>query len=176
VADEIAFKISDLMPIVAGLSALLGVYISNRAHESRMKLEFENSALSKKNDLKRTKLEEMHTLFQKWEMDVSGLYLIFIPVYKGDYSAEKAMEISTKGRLQEKGDYQRFQTIIQLYFPTLEKEFELVYKERAKIMSFCALSDEFSLSRLKEFYSAQESFEKQALSFKKIMSQQLESL
>ncbi|EJL3952033.1 hypothetical protein NMH99_004709, partial [Vibrio parahaemolyticus] len=65
--QELAFKASDLMPIVTAVAALLGVYITNLAQERRAKAEFRNKVMLQERVLKREKLEEMHTLFQKWE-------------------------------------------------------------------------------------------------------------
>ncbi|ELB2259634.1 hypothetical protein QNZ79_004554 [Vibrio parahaemolyticus] len=147
--QELAFKASDLMPIVTAVAALLGVYITNLAQERRAKMEFRNKVMLQERELKREKLEEMHTLFQKWELDVSGLYLIYISVYQGKYSAEEAMELSQKNRLQEKGDQQRFQTLMQLYFPDLEIEYNFVFEERGKALAYCKPDGEFKRADLK---------------------------
>ncbi|MDG2668501.1 hypothetical protein P7M43_18225 [Vibrio parahaemolyticus] len=174
--QELAFKASDLMPIVTAVAALLGVYITNLAQERRAKMEFRNKVMLQERELKREKLEEMHTLFQKWELDVSGLYLIYIPVYQGKYSAEEAMELSQKNRLQEKGDQQRFQTLMQLYFPDLEIEYNFVFEERGKALAYCKPDGEFKRADLKKFYTAQESFEAQTKLFRQLMAQKIAEL
>ncbi|HHE0555876.1 TPA: hypothetical protein ACN361_002551 [Vibrio parahaemolyticus] len=174
--SDVIFKVSDFMPIVTAGAALLGVYITNLAQEKRSKIEFENTTKLKERELKRSKLEEMHTLFQKWELDVSGLYIVFIPVFRGEYSAEDAMGMTTENRLQEKGDQQRFQTLMQLYFPELEQEFKFVFEERGKVLKFCDINGDFKRTRIKQFYKAQENFEAQTQVFKELMAQKIKEL
>ena len=174
--QELAFSASDFMPVVAAGAALLGVLITNWAQERRSQTEFRNMVVLKERELKLGKLEEMHTLFQKWELDVCGIYLIYIPVYRGEYSIKEALELSQKNRLQEKGEQQRFQTLMQLYFPDLEQEFNFAFEERGKALAYCNPNKEFKRSELKKFYEAQENFEAQTKLFKELMAAKIKEL
>lgn len=156
--------------IVAAGAALLGVFITNLAQERRTQTEFRNLVTLKDRDLRLEKLEEMHTLFQKWEGDIFALYFMYIPVYLGEYSAEQARDFSHKNRLQQKGEQQRFQTLMQLYFPELETEFNFVFEEHTKAFEYCHPSAQFKPSELDKFYQAQENVEAQAKLFKELMA------
>ena len=145
--------------IISASSALLGVYVSNKSQEKRLKIQFENDAKIRSIELKKSKLEEMFILFQKWEMDISCLYIRFIPVYKGEYSAIEAREHSAENSLQEKGDHQRFQAILNLYFPEHKNNFNNVMIKRSDVLKFCKGGIEVTNQNLALFYQAQKDFE-----------------
>ena len=162
--------------VISAASALLGVHLSNRAQEKRLKIQFENEALAKSIELKKSKLEEMFILFQKWEMDISCLYLRLIPAFKGEYSAIEARKTSSENALQEKGDYQRFQAILNLYFPEHNDAFQQVMTRRAQVLKFCNGAVDARPENLPQFYKAQEAFESEAASFRGILADTINEL
>lgn len=162
--------------VISAISALLGVYVSNKSQEKRLKIQFENDAKIRSIELKKSKLEEMFILFQKWEMDISCLYLRFIPVYKGEYSVQDARENSTENSLQEKGDHQRFQAILNLYFPEHKTNFNHVMVKRAHVLGFCKEGVEISNGNLELFYQAQIDFETESEIFRAKLAQTVNEL
>ncbi|WP_100658791.1 hypothetical protein [Alteromonas flava] len=157
--------------IISAVAAISGVYFTNRGHEKRLRIQFENDTKIRETERKVKKLEEMFILFQRWEMDVSCLALTFIPVYEGECSASEAKADSALNRLQEKGDYQKFQAILNLHFPELKDEFWKVMHKRGEVMKFCRFNVEVNSERLKLFISAQKDFENQTAEFRSHMSE-----
>lgn len=158
------------------LGTLLGVIVTSFVNNQRSKLEHKNTLELKNIEFKRTKLEELHLLFQKWEIDLQGMCLVFIPVYKGANTAENAMKLSTENRLQEKGDFQKLQTILQLHFPDLFEEFGSLIKLRDDVLDYCRENRSFKRPRLDELIKAQETFDNKAKEFKVLMALQASEL
>jgi hypothetical protein len=101
----------------------------------------------------------MFVLFQKWEMDVTCLYLRFIPVFKGEAQAAAAQNAASENSLQEKGDHQKFQAILSLYFPELKEAFGVVTEKRRIVLKYCTGEIAATLDNLNAFCAEQEEFE-----------------
>ena len=151
-------------------AALLGVFISNRSQERRLEIQFEFEQEAKELRLRKEKLEEMFILFQKWETDISTTYLSFNGVYRGETSFSDAQALSSDCAMQEKGDYQRFQAILNLYFPELADSFLGVMEKRKRVMDFCSHHASPSNETLDSFYKTQEEFESQTADFRSEMA------
>ncbi|TOQ11177.1 hypothetical protein, partial [Vibrio parahaemolyticus] len=84
---EVQSTVLNYTPLITAslgvLGTLLGVMVTSFVNHQRSKLEHKNTLELKNIEFKRTKLEELHLLFQKWEIDLQGMCLVFIPVYKG---------------------------------------------------------------------------------------------
>jgi hypothetical protein len=157
--DKINVSWTILTALISAFSALLGVYISNKAQEKRLEIQYKNEAKVRSIELKKKKLEEMFILFQKWEMDVTCLYLRFIPVFKGEAQAAAAQNAASENSLQEKGDHQKFQAILSLYFPELKEAFSVVTEKRGIVLKYCTGEIAATLDNLDAFYAEQEEFE-----------------
>ncbi len=162
--------------IIAGCFTFAGVLAANWLNMENGKRAHERSVAENRRNELVSKIEELHTLFQKWELDFIGLYLVTIPVYKGEYGLEKAKEISEQDRLQEKGEHQRFQTLMNLYFPTLAEEFVKVDEARTTVYGYCSIHADFDKKNLSDFYKAQKRFEEQANKFKEVIAEQARKL
>ncbi|MGF1733611.1 hypothetical protein [Photobacterium kasasachensis] len=178
--QEVQSTLLDFIPLIAAAvgatGALLGVIVTSIVNHHRLKLEYKNNLKLKNIEFKRVKLEELHLLFQKWEIDLQGLCLVFIPVYKGANTAENAMKLSTDNRLQEKGDYQKMQTILQLYFPELMGDFAQMIELRDGVLEYCRDNRSFKRPKLDELIKAKEAFDEKAKKFKVLMAQQASEL
>ncbi|EAS40758.1 hypothetical protein C9J48_10915 [Photobacterium profundum] len=178
--QDVQSTLMDFIPIIAAvvgaIGALFGVIVTSIVNHHRLKLEYKNNLKLKNIEFKRVKLEELHLLFQKWEIDLQGLCLVFIPVYKGSNTAENAMRLSTDNRLQERGDYQKLQTILQLYFPELMDDFSQMLKLRDGVLEYCRDKRSFKRPKLDELIKAQEAFDEEAKTFKGLMAQQASEL
>jgi CRISPR/Cas system-associated protein endoribonuclease Cas2 len=157
--DKITVPWTILTAVISALSALLGVHISNKAQEKRLKIQFENEAKVRSLELKKKKLEEMFILFQKWEMDITCLYLRFIPVFKGEANAAAVQNAASENSLQEKGDHQKFQAILNLYFPELKEAFGVVMNKRGVVLKYCNGGIAATPDNLDAFCSEQNAFE-----------------
>lgn len=155
-----------LTAIISATAALLGVYLSNRAQEKRIKIQFSNDRAEKNLQFKREKLEEMFNLFQKWEIDITKCYLGYNDVYKGICDYATASKYSNEHMVQEKGDYQKFQTLLQLYFGELVVDFNTVMNARGKVFVYCKSNSDYRLENLKSFHKEQEEFETIAANFR----------
>ncbi|EGR3401134.1 MULTISPECIES: hypothetical protein [Vibrio harveyi group] len=177
---EVQSTVLNYTPLITAslgvLGTLLGVMVTSFVNHQRSKLEHKNTLELKNIEFKRTKLEELHLLFQKWEIDLQGMCLVFIPVYKGANTAENAMKLSTENRLQEKGDFQKLQTILQLHFPELFEEFGNLIKLRDDVLDYCRESRSFKRPKLDELIKAQEAFDNKAKELKVLMAQQASEL
>lgn len=155
-----------LTAIISATAALLGVYLSNRAQEKRMEIQFLNEQIEKNLQFKRTKLEEMFNLFQRWEIDITKCYLVYNNVYSGTYDYAAASKFSNENMVQEKGDYQKFQTLLQLYFGELASDFSTVMEARGKVFVYCKSNSEYRPENLKAFHEEQVKFEAIAADFR----------
>ncbi len=162
--------------IISSASALLAVFISNRAQERRLDLHFKKDSELRLQELKRQKLEEAFVLFQKWEMDITNLCIAFSFVYQGKSNVSQVREVSAKNSMQEQGDFQRFQAIINLYFPKLVTEFSGVMRKRGDLIRYCSDEASESGTLLDEFVKKQEEFELEAAKFRQAFVQASKNL
>ena len=159
-----------LTAIISASAALIGVFISNKAQEKRLELQFANERKIKRQELKTKKLEELFILFQKWEMDITTLSLRFIPVYKGELVAGEAHKQNSLNSLQERGDYQKFQAILNLHFKELKAPFENVIEKRGELLSFLEGKIKHCPENLPAFIKAQKEFEAHTAQFRDSLS------
>ncbi len=155
-----------LTAIISASAALIGVYLSNRAQQKRMELQLSNERAEKNIQFRREKLEEMFNLFQKWEVDITKCYLVYNDVYKGTHDYATASKFSNEYMVQEKGDYQKFQTLLQLYFSELAGDFYSVIESRGRIFTYCRSNSDYSVENIESFYYEQEKFETIAAYFR----------
>lgn len=172
--DQIPWTI--ITAFISASAALIAVYISNKAHENRMELQAEIEKDIRSQEFKRAKLEEMYNLFQKWEVDISVIYLNFLHVYHGKASFNEVEDVCNKNKLQESGDYQKFQTILNLYFQDCKNEFEKVMEKRKNVLSYCSRNSDFNQSEISAFCLAQEEFETSSAKFKSFLADKAKSI
>ncbi|WP_330944548.1 hypothetical protein [Vibrio diabolicus] len=169
-------ELVDLTSIIPAVFALLGVMISNYYNGKRAQQDFANSVQLKEKELKRAKLEEMHFLFQKWELDVIGMCEVFKPCFSKKRTLAEAIELSMQNRLQEKSDQQKFQTLMQLYFDDIDGEYNKVIEKSSKVLEYCQLGVSLNSKKLASFQEDQAKFIEQAKTFKQVLAQQVRQL
>ncbi|MCT8866939.1 hypothetical protein [Shewanella xiamenensis] len=157
--------------VITASAALLGVHLSNKASERRIALQFTHEAKAKSTALKLEKLEHILTLFYKWEMDISSVYLTFLGVYNEELSYSDAMKVINENRLQTDGDYQVLKTLLNLYFNDLLDEFAILSQARKEVISYVN-PKRIDKSLKQDFIQAQLKFEKQAYIFSQCIVQQ----
>jgi hypothetical protein len=92
-------------------------------------------------------------------MDVTCLYLRFIPVFKGEAQAAAVQNSASENSLQEKGDHQKFQAILNLYFPELKGAFGVVMEKRGIVLKYCNGEIAATPDNLDAFCAEQKEFE-----------------
>ena len=136
----------------------------------KIRASIRKRAENQKTGIENKKLEELFILFQKWEMDITTLSLRFIPVYKSELVAGEAHKQNSLNSLQERGDYQKFQAILNLHFKELKAPFENVIEKRLELLSFLEGKIKHCPENLPAFIKAQKEFEAHTAQFRDSLS------
>ncbi|MEI8594002.1 hypothetical protein [Photobacterium sp. Hal280] len=163
--------------VIAASSALLGVFFSNKSQNQRIYIQNQLEQKRKSNDIKRERVEEMYSLFLKWEKSVSVYYMYFIPAYNKHYTFEEAYSAAMESLKENKIDYDRFELILQLYLPEVMEEHINVKNCQESVMDFCAQSNHKVNGRtFNQFKLAIDGFDKASNAFKSSIVSLINSL
>ena len=166
-------ELKEIAPLLAGVIAagatLIAVVVTSSFNIRVARLNIEAQSRQKLRELKIQKLEELFLLFDKWQLDFSNIYLIHLRCYVGKLSYKEVMELLNRNPLLAPGEAQKYRMVMELHFPLLAKEYELVEAARKRIAPF--LSDP-AISRLssQEFKDYQVAFENECVIFKSKVS------
>lgn len=151
--------------IITASVTLLSVFLSHLGQSYREKSQHERSHKKQKEELKRSKLEELYSVFSRWEADALSTYTLFIPVLSGTMSEKDALDISGKNRLSNSGDFQKIKMLTNLYFPETSKGLDAVLMTRDEVSKFIG-KNRSQHSSVSEFIESQEKFERSCNEFK----------
>ena len=102
--------------------ALVGVWITNRSSNQRLRLQLQHELAVKRDDARLAHLEELYLLVEKWTKMSFSHDLPYIQVMKGEITyndaLDSAINIGAEMRA-EKIDYDRIAMIINIYLPEL---------------------------------------------------------
>ncbi len=91
-------EIKDIAIIIGGLvtaiSTLLAVVITNLFNLKLSKSNSETQAKQKYAEQRILKIEEIYLLFEKWEVNVSKIYLLHLRCYSGKLSYSQVLELT----------------------------------------------------------------------------------
>jgi hypothetical protein len=175
--------VAALTGFITAIATLSGVFITNRANNERLSLQFRHEQNEKHKELIRDKLEELYILFKQWNTNISIVYLNQTHVMAGNLDYKNALEMD-KDR-GEKGavDFSRLEMLIDLYFPRLKPDYVKVIEARGmanKIMlshqNQCLSGDMDGKKFLNPFLKAQDEFDKETDKFIKLVAEQAEHI
>lgn len=122
--------------LTAGLT-LGGVYLSNQNQVKLAKDKMSDDYKRESDNFLRSKLETFYHIFYKWEVNASGVYLVFAQCFQGKINGGQALDLVSKNRIIADGDFQLIITMLNLYFPSLLDSYEKVNKARGTVMDYC---------------------------------------
>lgn len=171
--ENIGVNIKDVAVIISGaitaLSTLSAVLITNYFNHRSLKTNLEQTKEQNKITLKIQKIEDLYLLFEKWEVNLSSMYLYHLRVFQNKLTIEQAHELTTKLNILEKGDYQKLTMLMNIHFPELLVLYKSVISSRSQLVPFLNDPKETKLT-VQGFTNKQKEFEEQCRLFKERMN------
>ncbi|MFA6412879.1 MAG: hypothetical protein WCW53_09290 [Syntrophales bacterium] len=118
--------------LTAGFT-LLGVWITNKASNQRLKIQLEHERLLKTEELKREKLEELYVVTKKFLDTLVVHYLPFRMVMYGEINFNQALDMAIETGTKRDFEPHRVTMLIDLYYPELRTEFDKIMNIREKL-------------------------------------------
>jgi hypothetical protein len=156
-----------LTALLSAIVAISAIIITNNGHNKRLEKQQKHDSTTKNIEFLRAKIEDLYISFVDWERNFASIYVLFIPVVKGELSQKQAHEIINKDKKTTDG-HLRSEMIIEMYFQHLKPDLDTVYNARRNVTKFFESSDK---KDLEPFFKAQEVFEKSASELKSKIAQ-----
>ncbi len=166
-------ELKEIVPLLAGGigagATLIAVIVTSLFNLRVARLNIEAQSHQKAKELKLAKLEELFFLFDKWQLNISNIYLHHLSCYRGRLTLKQVMELVNELTLLAPGEAQKYRMIMDLHFPSLAQAYAPVEAARKRLVPF--LSDP-SVSKLstQEFEIYQVAFEEASKAFKSKVS------
>jgi len=115
-----------IVALLTSLLTLLGVRYTNKGNNERLKIQLEHDQKVKREELIRTRLEELYVESTKYMDKMTIHFLPYRRVMKGEITYNQALDLT----LESKIDYDpiRVKMIMDMYFPALNATFKEVEK------------------------------------------------
>jgi hypothetical protein len=172
--ESLENNIKDVAVIVSGaitaFSTLSAVLITNYFNYRSLKTNLELTKEQNKVELKRQKIEDLYLLFEKWQANLSSVYLLHLRVFYNKLTLEQAQELTRKLNILETGDFQKITMLLNIHFHELLVLYKSVNIARKELVPFLSDPKETRLTA-QSFIDKQEGFEDQCRIFKEKMSQ-----
>lgn len=163
---------SDMIPILAVLitatSTLVAVFITNYFNMKSLEKNLKFQLQLKNNEVRLNKLENIYELFEKWNTSFAINYLNYLHFHNKKITQSDLFELIRDPKVYNSGDFQKLITLLNIYFPELNDEYERVNKARSEVVKYMNVDKEINV---KDFVKVQESFENVAMNFKKEISE-----
>jgi hypothetical protein len=165
--------LKDIAPILSGaigaLVTLLAVAVTGSFSFRVAKLNLEEQRRQRSEEKRLEKLEELFLLFDKWQLNLSTIYLHYFRCYKGLLKFDQVTELVMSPTLLSPGDAQKYKMLLEVHFPPLREAYAPVEEARKRIVPF--LSDpKVSKLSVQDFENAQVAFEEASEDFKSCIS------
>jgi hypothetical protein len=95
-------------------------------------------------------------------------YLNYLHFHNKKITQSDLFELIRDPKVYNSGDFQKLITLLNIYFPELNDEYERVNKARSEVVKYMNVDKEINV---KDFVKVQESFENVAMNFKKEISE-----
>ncbi len=109
-------------------------------------------------ETKLEKLEELYLLFDKWQMNLSTIYLHHFRCYKGLLRFDQVTELVNSSTSVAPGDVQKYKMLLEVHFPPLRRAYAPVEDARKKLVPFLC-DPKISELSVQDFESTQLAFE-----------------
>lgn len=154
--------------ILTASVTLLSVYLTNVSNRKRESEAFLRNEKVRTARILQEKCEELYFLFAKWSTDTSSVYMTFIPVISGKMSEKDAWKIAKQNQYSEKGNYQKIDLLVNLYFPELIGHLDSVHEARDHCPKYLSKVD---VSLVDNFIKRQENFDSVSSKFLEELSE-----
>jgi hypothetical protein len=126
-ADQCStFLTAALSTLVGGIMALLGVLLTNRSNESRLKLQFDLELRKQKSDLHRSRGEELYELTDHWLKALAGYYLRRNAVMQGKLTYNQCFDLDVQELKKDPPKFGRVEMLIDVYFPSTRSAYDKI--------------------------------------------------
>lgn len=168
------FEIKDYSAIVSGIitafSTLSAVLITNYFHLRHSKQSLDVTHERDRTQRKLEKIEEFYLLFERWEINLSNIYLYHLRAYRKRLTYSQVLEATSKKDNFLPADAQKLQMLLNIYIPELISEYEKVDSARSKIVPYIMDDPEHNGLSAEGFVKLQEDFEITCKIFKEKIS------
>ena len=117
--------------------------------------------------LRNQDITDAKAFFYLFFMSNSG-YLNYLHFHNKKITQSDLFELIRDPKVYNSGDFQKLITLLNIYFPELNDEYERVNKARSEVVKYMNVDKEINV---KDFVKVQESFENVAMNFKKEISE-----
>jgi len=118
--------------VVGAVVALVAVFLTNRANAKSAKTTRDHELHLRRQDLLRSRGEELYTLFELWLNRLVGYYFVKCSIMSGKLTYNQALDLEIKNNSEVKGDHVRIEMLIDVYFPELRGEYDAVIESRER--------------------------------------------
>lgn len=119
--------------ILSSGMTLLGVWLSNRATNQRLKLQLEHDQKIKHEDLVRNRLEELYVESKRYQNHLCSHYFPYRQVMQGELTFNQALDLTISSGEKVKFDPNRVTLLIHMYFPEVQPAFDDIMTVREKL-------------------------------------------
>ena len=154
--------------LITAISTLLAVFITNYFNMKSLERNLKFQLQLKNNELRLNKLENVYELFEKWNTYFAIHYLNYLYFHNKKITQSDLFELILDPKVSHSGDFQKLITLLNIYFPELKDEYEIVNKARSEVVTYMNVDKE---TNVEDFVKVQESFEEVAMNFKKQISE-----
>ena len=166
-------NIKDIAVIISGaitaISTLSAVLITNYFNHRSMKVNLDLSIEQKRKELKIEKIEGLYLLFEKWEANLTTIYLNHLRVFHNKLTLDQAHELMKDQNMLESSDFQKIMMLMHVHFPELVTEYQHVNSTRKDLVPFLDDPNKTKLTS-QEFCKKQDKFFDQCRIFKQHLS------
>ena len=167
-------EIKDIAIIIGGaitaLSTLCAVLITSRFNLKLARINIDAQTQQKNKERKIQKMEDMYLLFEKWETNLSMVYITYLRCYCGKLDYQSVIDLTKDSTMLAPGDFQKLNMLMNVHFPEIVSEYKKVDDARKKMVPFLSDPRESGLNP-KDFVELQEKFESVCITFKIQISQ-----
>lgn len=172
-----------LTGFITAVSTLSGIFIANKANNERLHLQLEYERNEKQRELALSKLEELYVLFKQWEVTVLSTYIARISFMAEKFGYESILKMEKEIVERNKGDFNRLEMLVDLYFPRLKADYVRVLAVRDAANEIVSAHQDQYLSGDKnakdlvpEFLKAQADFDQEAQKFIQLIADQAKNV
>ncbi|CAM4308483.1 hypothetical protein [Pseudoalteromonas maricaloris] len=117
--------------ILTSSLTLVGIRYTNKANNERLKIQLDHEYKIKRDDLIRSRLEELYVESRKYMNSMVSYYLPYRQVMEGELTYNQALDLTLEGNYSHNPE--RVFLIMDMYFPELRESFTMVEKSNTKI-------------------------------------------
>ncbi|MDD4402771.1 MAG: hypothetical protein PHI24_13185 [Desulfitobacteriaceae bacterium] len=119
--------------LLASSLTLIGVWLTNRANNQRLKIQLEHERKTRNEEIMRDRLEEFYVLSNKYLNMLVGHYLPFRMVMEKEITFNQALDLVIESGSKSDCEPHRVTMLIDLYFPEVKPEFDKIVNVREKL-------------------------------------------